>query len=169
MTFPFKSDIIYIREKTMKKEKLYKEYAATYKDYLCGKCSFDDTNKIVEDIQNIVLKEAKDEDEIRPLIRTNNSRIQEIEEEVRAEYTKLVEPIEAELLDFLQFKGMIKGPSYRKRAKELKKKLQEYDGIFLIRKGALIEFFSTKMGSRYNELDKMDLMLRLGALDTKNL
>lgn len=153
----------------MNKEKLFKEYAAAYKDYLCGKRSFDNTNKIVEDIQSTVVEEAQDENDIRPIVKANSIRIKEIEEEVRAEYTKLVEPIEAELLDFLQFKGMIKGPSYRKRAKELKKKLQEYDGIFLIRKGALIKFFSTKMGSRYNELDKMNLMLRLGALDTKNL
>lgn len=169
MTFLFKSDIIYIREKDMNKEKLFKEYAVVYKDYLCGKCSFDDTNKIVENIQNIVLKEAKDENDIRPIIRANNSRIQKIEKEVRAEYDKITEPIEAELLDFLQFKGLVRSAGYRKRAEELKKKLQEYDGIFSIRKGALIKFFSTKIGSRYNELNKMDLILRLGALDTKNL
>ena len=153
----------------MKKEKLYEEYAIAYKNYLCGKCSFDDTNKIAEDIQSTIVEEVQDENDIRLIVRANNSRIQKIEEEVKAEYTKLVEPIEVELLDFLQFKGMVKGPSYRKRAEELKKKLQEYDGIFLIRKGALIKFFSTKMGSRYNELDKMNLMLHLGALDTKNL
>ena len=153
----------------MDKEKLFEEYTVAYKDYLCGKCSFYDINKIVEDMKSTIIEEANDVDEIEVIVKANNSRIRKIEEEVRADYNKITEPIVEELLDLLQFQGMVKGPSYRKRAEELKKKLQEYDGIFLIRKRVLIKFFSTKMGSRYNELDKMDLILRLGALDTKNL
>lgn len=153
----------------MDKEELFKEYARTYKDYLWGKCSFDDAYKIIEKINSAALEEASDESDIGVIIRANNIRIKEIEKEVKAEYDEMAGPIVAELLDFLQFRGMVRSVQYKKRAEELKKKLQECDGNFIIRERALAEFFATKIGSRYDDFKKMKLMLRLGALDTKNL
>ena len=109
----------------MDKEELFKEYTRTYKDYLWGKCSFDDAYKIIEKINSIALEEVSDESDAGVLVRATNTRIEEIEKEVKVEYDEMAKPIIAELLDFLQFRGMIRSVQYKKKAEELKKKLQE--------------------------------------------
>ena len=153
----------------MDKEKLFEEYADAYKDYLYGKCSSHDTYIIIEKIEATIKDEAKNEEDIKSIVRANEARISKIEEEAKAEYNKVVEPIVEELLDFLQFRGLVKSIQYEKEAEELKKKLQEYDKLFQIREKALMKFYCTKIGSHYNEYRKMKLLLRLGALDMKNI
>ena len=156
----------------MNKEDLFREYKIKYQEYLYGNCSYDDTNSIVEKIHSLVHEEIEDADEIRSIIKANNQRIEEIEREVDAEYERgIVEPLTEELLKFLQFEGLVKSVQYKKRAEELKEKLQKYDGVFKIRQGALRKFFYTKIGEKYNsdERSKIELILKLGALDTKNL
>ena len=73
----------------MDKEELFKEYARTYKDYLWGKCSFDDAYKIIEKINSTALEEASDESDVGVIVRANNIRIEEIEKEVKAEYDEI--------------------------------------------------------------------------------
>ena len=156
----------------MNKEDLFKEYEIKYQEYLYGDCSYDDTSNVVEKIHSLVHEEIKDSDEIRSIIKANNQRIEEIEKEVDSQYERdIIEPLTEELLEFLQFEGLVKSVQYKKRAEELKEKLQKYDGVFKIRQRALRKFFCTKIGSRYNsdERSKIELILKLGALDTKNL
>lgn len=154
----------------MDKEKLFKEYAAVYKNYLYGKCSYDDTYAIIEQIDCAVFKEASKIEGIKDIVSANNIKIDKIQEEVKNEYeNNIVKPTVEELLDFLQFEGLVTSSQYIKKAQELKEKLQKYDGLFIIRERALMKFFSTKIGSKYSDYDKMRLTLRLGALETRNL
>ena len=153
----------------MDKEELFKEYTVAYRDYLYGECSFDDIYSIIEKIEATIKNEAKSAEDIEGIVRANETRISKIQEEVRAEYDKITEPIVEELLDFLQFQGLVKSTQYEERAEELKKKLQKYDRSFRIRERALMQFFLTKIGSRYDDYKKMKLLLRLGALDIRNL
>ena len=153
----------------MNKEKLFEEYAMTYKDYLYGKCSYHDTCTIIEKIEATIKDEAENEKDVRSIVKANEARISKIEEEAKAEYNKVAEPIIEELLEFLQFRGLVKSLQYEKKAEELKEKLQEYDKLFQIREKALMKFYVTKIGSQYNDYRKMKLLLRLGALDMKNI
>ena len=159
-----------MRRNTMSKEELFKEYAAKYQDYLYGKCCYEDVFKILEKINSNAHKEANSIDNRKDIVHSNTSRANSIEKEVKEEYEKnIVAPLSEELLDFLQFEGLVKSTQWMKRAEELKEKLQKYDGIFMVRKRALREFYRTKIGSRYDERMKTELALKLGALDTKNL
>lgn len=154
----------------MDKEKLFQEYAITYMDYLKGSSSRHDTYRIIEKINSAISEEANNEEEIEGIVKANNKRIDEIQDVVRTKYNEeIARPLTKELLDLLQFEGMVRDVQFKKRAEELKEKLQKYDGLFIIRERALDKFFTTKIGSRYDEYDKLGLILRVGGLDTKNL
>ena len=152
------------------KESLFKKYASIYRGYLYGSKSNYDIDEITEKIISTVHDEVNSVEEVEPVVRGSLRRIKEIEEEVKAKYEKeIVEPLTAELLDFLQFKGLVKGTQYKERAEELKKKLKKYDGVFTIRHRALMRFFNSKMGSKYGMVERVFIVLALGALDTKNI
>lgn len=155
----------------MNKEKLFEKYRKMYKNYLYGKCCYDDVFKILEKINSNVCKEADSVDDIRSIVRYNTSRANDIEKEIKEEYEKeVVEPLVEELLDFLQFEGMVKSVQYKKRAEELKKKLKRCDGVYIVRLRALLKFFnSSKIGTKYDDYRKIELILKLGALDTRDL
>ena len=156
----------------MNKEELFQEYANKYKDYLYGNCSYDDVYAVLEEINSLerTIAELNNSVSIKWIIEANIERVNEIEKEIKEKYRKeIVIPLSKELLDFLQFEGLTKGKQYKKRAEELKEKLQKYDGLFMVRKKALEEFYHTKIGSRYDEDMRIELALKLGALDTKNL
>lgn len=155
----------------MNKEKLFEKYRKTYKNYLYGKCCYDDVFKILDKINSNTCKEAGSANDIKSIVHCNTSRVNDIEEEVKEEYEKeVVNPLMEELLDFLQFEGMIKSVQYKKRAEGLKKKLKKYDGVYTVRLRALLKFFnSSKIGIKYDDYRKIDLILRLGALDTRDL
>ena len=154
----------------MNKEELFRELSLTYKNYLCGSSTYNDVYEVIEKINSSIHSEVKDLEDIETFVKDNNKRIDDIMREVRADYNKnIANPLVEELLDFLQFEGLVKSTQYKKRAEELKEKLQERDGLFWVRERALMKFFETKLGSRYNEESKIKLALMLGALDTKNL
>ena len=154
----------------MNKEKLFRELALTYKNYLCGSSTYNDVYEVIEKINSTIHSEAENVEDIEIFVKDNNKRIDDIMREVRADYNKnIANPLVEELLDFLQFEGLVKSIQYKKRAEELKEKLQECDGVFWVRERALMQFFETKLGSKYNEKSKIKLALMLGALDTKNL
>ena len=152
---------------------LFKKYRVKYRDYLYGRCSYGDVFAILDKIdssKNILREKKETGREIKDIVHSHTLMANKIEEEVKAEYEKeIVEPLAAELLDFLQFKGLVKGTQYRKRAEELKKKLKKYDGVFRIRHKALMNFFHSKIGSKYNMVERVFIVLALGALDTKNI
>ena len=152
------------------KEALFKEYEAKYKGYLYGENSFWDANNILDKINDNIHNEISSVDEIRDIVRSNTKRADEIDSRVKKEYEKeVVEPLTKELLDLLQFEGLYKGKEYKKRAEALKEKLAKCDGIFMVRERALKEFFKSKVGSWYDDRRKIELILRVGALDTKNI
>lgn len=155
----------------MNKEKLFEKYRKMYKNYLYGKCCYDDVFKILDKINSNTSKEADSVNDIKSIVHSNTLRVNNIEEEVKEEYEKeVVNPLMEELLDFLQFKGMIKSVQYKKRAEDLKKKLKKCDGVYAIRLRALLKFFnSSKIGTKYDDYRKINLILRLGALDTRDL
>lgn len=154
----------------MNKEELFRELSLTYKNYLCGSSTYNDVYEVIEKINSTVHSEVKDLEDIETFVKDNNKRIDDTMREVRVDYNKnIVNPLVEELLDFLQFEGLVKSTQYKKRAEELKEKLQECDGIFWVRERALMQFFETKIGSKYDEKSKIKLALMLGALDTKNL
>ena len=130
-----------------------REYRERYKKYLRGQVKWHDLYSIVENAteEDIALFES-----IR-------------EEEFSSYYQEIVIPLREELLELLQFEGMVKGSKYKKKAQELKKKLENNDGLFTIRKSALEEFFKTKIGSNYSTDRKIELTLRLGSLDVSDL
>ena len=140
----------------MDRKKLLKEYAIKYEEYLYGKCSWHDVFALIE----------QEED----LLWDSDEEIAKVREEVVKKYRREVtEPLFEELLEFLQFKGLVKGPEYERRAKELAEKLKNCDGHFYAREEAMDVFFKhTKIGSRYDEDRKLALALRLGALDFEN-
>ena len=161
-----------IGKEGMDKEELFQEYANKYKDYLYGNCSYDDVYAVLEEINSLerTIAELNNSVSIKWIIEANIERVNEIEKEIKEKYRKeIVIPLSKELLDFLQFEGLAKGKQYKKRAEELKEKLQRYDGLFMVRKRALEEFYHTKIGSKYDEDMRIELALKLGALDTKNL
>ena len=152
------------------KETLFKEYEVKYRGYLYGDNSFWDANDILDRINDNIHNEVSSVDEIRDIVRSNTKRANEIDDQVKKEYEKeIVEPLTEELLDLLQFEGLYKGKEYKKRAEDLKEKLAKCDGIFMVRERALMKFFQTKIGSRYDERQKIELILRVGSLDTKNI
>lgn len=152
---------------------LFKKYRVKYKDYLYGRCSYGDVFAIMDKIdssKNILREKKETGREIKDIVHSHTLMANKIEAEVKAKYEKeIVEPLSAELLDFLQFKGLVKGTQYKKRAEELKKKLKKYDGVFTIRHRALMRFFNSKMGSKYGMVERVFIVLALGALDTKNI
>lgn len=154
----------------MIKEELFNEFAIKYQDYLYGRASWGDVYKIEEAINSLVYNEVTSVEEIEGIVKENLAKINKIEEEVKAIYDReIADSLADELVDLLKFRGVLKSAQYKKRAEELKEKLQKYDGLSLIRERALQKFFLTQESSKYNEQDKIRLILRLGALDTKNL
>ena len=157
----------------MNKERLFKKYEKKYKDYLYGDCSYEDVFNILDKInstKSIFYDVKKSGDSIENIVHYNTTRANKIEEKVREKYeTEIVKPLTEELLDLLQFKGLVKGAQYKKKAEELKKKLKKYDGVFTIRHRALMRFFNSKMGSKYGMVERLFIVLALGALDTKNI
>lgn len=154
----------------MNKEELFKEYSNTYRNYLYGACTIYDIDEAINKITSTVHDEAQSLEEVEDIVRADLKRIKEIDKQVDKEYTKeIAEPLIGELLDLLQFEGMVKSSEYKKRAEKLKEKLSKYDGLFYIRQTALRRFFQTKIGSKYDERRKIELILYVGALDTKNL
>ena len=157
----------------MNKEKAFKKYRRKYKDYLYGKCSYDDVFNILDKInsEKSISKDVKESrDTVENIVHYNTSRVNEIEKEVEEEYeNEVVEPLTMELLDLLQFKGLVKGPQYKKKAEELRKKLKKSDGVFMVRHRALMRFFNSEVGSKYSIVEQLFIALILGALDTRNI
>ena len=157
----------------MNTKALFKKYRVKYKDYLYGKCSYWDVFAIMDKIdssKNILREKKETGREIKDIVHSHTLTANKIEEEVREKYeTEIVKPLTEELLDLLQFKGLVKGTQYRKKAEEIKKKLKKYDGVFTIRHRALMRFFNSKMGSKYGMVERLFIVLALGALDTKNI
>lgn len=152
------------------KESLFKKYTSIYRGYLYGSKSNYNIDEITERIIETVHNEVSSVEEVEPVVRASLKRIKDIEEKVREKYeTEIVKPLTEELLDLLQFKGLVKGTQYRKKAEEIKKKLKKYDGVFTIRHRALMRFFNSKMGSKYRMIERLFIVLALGALDTKNI
>ena len=154
----------------MNKEEFFKEYATTYKNYLEGTVPFEEVYNLENKINSTVIEEASSVEEIKGIVRSNLAKIKEIENEVKEKYDKEIgEPLVQELLDLLQFSGLVKSTEYKKKALELKEKLEKYDSLLEIRERALHKFFGTKRGSRYNEFEKIRIALKVGALFTRNL
>lgn len=143
----------------MNKEELFKELKEKYKDYLYGKHSFSSVYRVEKELQSLPIQK---ESEIKEIL----AEIEKIEHEMKEEYDKeVVEPLSKELLEFLRFKGLIKGPAYYKRALELKEKLEKCDKNLRIRKKAALEFLIADKGFEFDKAIKtVDLLLELGAL-----
>ena len=143
----------------MNKEELFKELKEKYRDYLYGKYSFSSVYKVEKELQSLPIQK---ESEIKEIL----AEIEKIEHEMKEEYDKeVVEPLSKELLEFLRFKGLIKGPAYYKRALELKEKLEKCDKNLKIRKKAALEFLISDKGFEFDKAIKtVDLLLELGAL-----
>lgn len=143
----------------MNKEELFKELKEKYRGYLYGEYSFSPVYKVEKEIQSLPIQE---ESEIKEIL----AEIEKTEHEMKKEYDKeVVEPLSKELLEFLRFKGLIKGPAYYKRAMELKEKLEKCDKNLKVRKKAALEFLITDKGFKFDVAIKtVDLLLELGAL-----
>ena len=154
----------------MNKEELLKELKRKYKGYLRGKFTFAAVYDIEQKLHALAAEETNTGD-ISVDIKDIMAEINEIEDEIREEYDKdVLKPLEQDLLELLQFEGMVKSVQYKKRAEELKEKLRKYDSLFKAREEALDTFFRhTKIGSRYDDRRKVELTLKLGALDTSDL
>ena len=148
------------------REKLFKELKEKYKDFLYGKCSFSAVYKVEEQLHSVAKKEAEDDKEVESKIKETMTQIEEVESELQEEFDKEVgDSLAEELLEFLRFKGLIKGPEYYKRALKLKEKLEKNDKNLKIRKKAAYEFLISERGFNPNEAIKIaDLLLELGAL-----
>ena len=155
MTLSFKSAII-----EGMREKLFKELEEKYTDYLYGKCSFSAVNRVEEQLKSLLIQDTK----------VVLSQIEEVEHKIQEEYDRSIgEPLIEELLEFLRFKGLIKGPEYYKKALKLKEKLEKYDRNLMIRKRAVHRFLIVDKGFNSIETIKMvDSLLELGALYTGN-
>ena len=110
------------------REKFLKELKERYRDYLYGKCSFSAVYEVEERLCSISVQEIKDNEEIESKIKEVTTQIREAEAEVQKEYDNdVVNPLAKELLEFLKFRGLVKGPEYYKRALKLKEKLEKND------------------------------------------
>ena len=136
--------------KSMNKEEALELYKEKYKSFL-----YDNGSK-------------EDAEEARDFLFNNgfSADLKRVQDSLMSEYYKeVVNPLSTELLDLLQFEGMKKGDKYQKKAQELREELSKKDKMFLVRKCALEDFFVSKTGSKYDEERKLELALRLGALD----
>ena len=152
------------------REKLFEELKEKYKDYLYGKCSYSAIYELEEKLHSIAAQEAKDNAEIESKIKEVMAQVEEVKYKLQEEFDKEVgDPLTEELLEFLKFKGLIKGPEYYKRALKLKEKLEKNDKNLKIRKRAAYMFLISERGMDYNEaIRTVDLLLELGALYTGN-
>ena len=147
-------------------EKLFEELKERYNNFLYGKCSFAAVYKVEQQIYFVLKQRVNNKEEIESEIKKITAQIEEAESDIQKEYNKKIgDPLTEELLDFLKFGGLVKGPKYYERALKLREKLEKEDKNLKIRKRAAYDFLTSKKGINPEEAIKIaDLLLELGAL-----
>ena len=152
------------------REKLFKELKEKYRDFLYGKCSYSAVYKLEDQLHSIAKQEAINSEEVESKIKEVMAQIEEVKYKLQEEFDKEVgDPLAEELLEFLKFKGLIKGPEYYKRALKLKEKLEKNDKNLKIRKKVAYDFLISKGIDSFKAIKIADLLLELGALYTGSL
>lgn len=81
----------------------------------------------------------------------------------------VIKPLKQELISFLSDYKLIFSKDYINRGLKLRNELKEHDQRYLIRLAALQEFFESPIGSELSLKEKINITLKVGALDTEEL